>query len=1027
MAPESVNYKWKEALASFIQIFGLSGFALLPPLYRALTKSQPFFVAHQAGASDIVCFALIMGVLFPSILAALIALTALFGKKVNMAVRAFAVSMLVMFFLLPTFKTALPLPGIAVFIALWIPGAIVAYFYAKHPKFQSYTTFLTPISLAFSVMFLMQSEIVFPAKHKAAEQTGEISGGSGAPAICLVMDEFALDSILGADGEIDAKLFPNFARLAKDGVWMRDATTISETTELAVPSILTGKNPVRADAAPNLDNYPQNMFTILNAAGYQIHAFECATALCPKEINKRETRRPPFMERIHEILTDVSVFAGHQFLPKDFTKNLPSIDARVAHFTKTVGDSSNEKAKQTDVQLGLFDDFLSTIGPEPRSLYFAHIELPHVPYQFLPSGKYYTRSLNMPGWHGDFVSWDKNQGHEARAQQRYLLQSRFTDLLIGQLLDKLEKQGTYQDSFLAIIADHGVSYRIGAPRRGVNITPDGVVDARTSNLDVLKIPVFIKLPKKGPASPFTNKFQSPDILPTMCGALEITGAGPFDGRDVFSNASTPEHFAFFNKSTNSIVKHDLSLLNIDYVTTTKQNAFDVEHGFGIRSDVYDQLCGKSTKDAATAEPSELNAELFSPENYETVGAAPDFLPAMLQGTLQNNASNQPRNLAVALNGVFVAVTNSFDTGRGVSEFSAMLPEENFRNGRNEIALFEITRNPANEITLKPLASTLSPIADYALDFPKRQITRKDNPQPISIAPSALRSYIGAEPNQNSPRFVFNGWVVDLARKDFVPESIVLFMKNKPVIWTQVDRHAYTQELPKDALLNRGFELGIDKQKLEGIESLDDLELFALGKNGVAQRMLLGDISKVVCTKMFPGLPEFRVPEKVVRSWDFTNPNQDIINWNFLGKTSEQDRASGLSFDVSGSMPVLLNGITLNSNQVAAIRIEAAIQTITPAGPQAIESLGDIRVYWARQSDITKENQGWPFAETMAVSATPIDPVKPGVRIANIHRHTAWDGEINRLMFSFKLSPNQEQRKADSKFKIMIRKIELLGQ
>ena len=50
-------------------------------------------------------------------------------------------------------------------------------------------------------------------------------------------------------------------------------------------------------------------------------------------------------------------------------------------------------------------------------------------------------------------------------QQRHLLQAGFTDRFIGNLIDRLQAQGIYEESLIIVTADHGSSFRHGMPRR----------------------------------------------------------------------------------------------------------------------------------------------------------------------------------------------------------------------------------------------------------------------------------------------------------------------------------------------------------------------------------------------------------------------------------------------------------------------------------------------------------------------------------------------------------------------------------
>ena len=56
--------------------------------------------------------------------------------------------------------------------------------------------------------------------------------------VLIVFDEFGGDILLGPNGKIDAGRYPNFAALARDGTWFRNAQTSYDSTTKAVPLIL---------------------------------------------------------------------------------------------------------------------------------------------------------------------------------------------------------------------------------------------------------------------------------------------------------------------------------------------------------------------------------------------------------------------------------------------------------------------------------------------------------------------------------------------------------------------------------------------------------------------------------------------------------------------------------------------------------------------------------------------------------------------------------------------------------------------
>src|SRR5215216_2676815 len=116
--------------------------------------------------------------------------------------------------------------------------------------------------------------------------------------ILLVFDEFPSDSLLGPDGRIDAGRFPNFARLAADGTWFRDAYASYDSTTKAVPLVVDGIRP-KPGTSPTPAYRPRSIFDMFGRRDYRVVASEEATALCPRRLCRgARTRRPAIIPNL---------------------------------------------------------------------------------------------------------------------------------------------------------------------------------------------------------------------------------------------------------------------------------------------------------------------------------------------------------------------------------------------------------------------------------------------------------------------------------------------------------------------------------------------------------------------------------------------------------------------------------------------------------------------------------------------------------------------------------------------------------
>lgn len=121
--------------------------------------------------------------------------------------------------------------------------------------------FLAPLALAFPIHFILDdtiAQLLHPNYGTSYVWKPSEEDKPPPPIFMFVLDEFPLVHLLDAQGEIDENRFPNFAAFSKDSTWYSNATTVHDYTLKAVPSILTGRNPIPGDLLPLPQNYPNN-------------------------------------------------------------------------------------------------------------------------------------------------------------------------------------------------------------------------------------------------------------------------------------------------------------------------------------------------------------------------------------------------------------------------------------------------------------------------------------------------------------------------------------------------------------------------------------------------------------------------------------------------------------------------------------------------------------------------------------------------------------------------------------------------
>ena len=170
------------------------------------------------------------------------------------------------------------------------------------------------------------SELLVFEEPKA--KAGDVS--SDIPIVIVVFDELSTSSLMNEQGLINAFRYPNFAALAQDAHWFRNASTVAERSARALPAILTGRY-TKENVAPTTANYPENLFTWLGG-NYELNSFESLTKLCPEELCREPILRETSGERIRTTLLDLWFIYLHLALPTDLTHGLPAVTATMRDF-----------------------------------------------------------------------------------------------------------------------------------------------------------------------------------------------------------------------------------------------------------------------------------------------------------------------------------------------------------------------------------------------------------------------------------------------------------------------------------------------------------------------------------------------------------------------------------------------------------------------------------------------------------------------------------------------------------------------
>jgi hypothetical protein len=485
-------------------------------------------------------------------------------------------------------------------------------------------------------------------------------------------------SLMDDDGEIDADRFPNFARLAGDSTWWRNATAVSGWTPYAVPAMLGGRMPAE-HVAPHYAVYPDNLFTLLGEV-YRIEASESITELCPPWYCGDRAERA--RGGLPVALAETASLVGELVSPADYTRD-PYDDYAEPTLAEQLGDAAAARNERPEFRfreaLGAnqpvrFHEFITALTERPAtdgrpSLHFLHMLLPHTPWTYLPDGMRYQ---NVPGIPVDGQWWGR------LALQRHLLQLEYTDVLLGETLRTLEESGQYDETLMVLTADHGVSL---TPSDGAEGWIAGSRQLGPDELgaeELLWIPLFVKEPGQTEGRIDERNWQHVDLLPTLADYAGMEVPWQVDGISWLREERTETDKSFFSSLGDTRVLDGPSRyqrIMADPSAIPPLPPAPLPELVGTQVDAHPVRDGP---DRGAAE----NADAFA-------GVDPDsgIVPALVHGTVSSDvAPGTP--LAIAVNGRIGAVVPVVADADGARRFAGLVEDVSlFRPGANQLELF----------------------------------------------------------------------------------------------------------------------------------------------------------------------------------------------------------------------------------------------------------------------------------------------------------------------------------------------------
>lgn len=704
-------------------------------------------MVRDSTSRDIVVFALVVTVVPPLLLGLVELAAGLVDRRLLRALHLLFVGALVGVLALTVVTKEGAPSGAAAIGAAVVVGAAGALAYDRVRAARSFLTILAPVPLVFVALFLFHSpasKLVLAGQPEArAAPVTAAAARNRTPVVLILFDEFSTVSLMDASARIDRRRYPSFASLARDSTWYRNNTSVDWLSEAAVPSILTGRLPDEKKA-PVLADYPENLFTLLGGTR-RIQAFESISRLCPPKLCRatRAAQAEVAGGKSGALASDAGIVYLHLLLPDPFVSRFAPIDASWGNFgggqtrERELASSQTADVPACGRSICEFTDAIMA-GGKP-ALYFLDSSLPHVPYVYLPSGKRYALDSRVLRGNDDGLwldSWPTTQ-----SQERYLLQTGYTDLALGHILRKLRASELYDKALVIVTADHGVSFNVGDQRR---------LPTATNLDDIAFVPLLVKLPGQTRGRIDDSLTRSIDILPTVADVVGLKPTWHVDGRSLLRplpadgtvTVSVQGHSVSAPLST---LRARRSRALARQVATFGTGSFAKAYRIGPNQ----SLLGRSVAAIPVRQGSTLRVERDGDLLSDVADLESGFVPTYVEGALSSKAG-PPVELAVAVNGRIAAVTRSFDQ-YGKRRFAALFPESALHQGRNAVGVYAVRRGR----TGLELDELRSPSRELTLGWQKPiEVISAPGGPTFKVYPESLRGTVHVEPVAGG--YVFSG-------------------------------------------------------------------------------------------------------------------------------------------------------------------------------------------------------------------------------------------------------------------------------
>ena len=652
------------------------------PLFDVIRRNSEFLVAHRAGAREVLGFVVVLLVVVPALPIALAWIAGLFGRVFRQGVVTLALYVLFALLGLQWLKLAGPWSPVAIVVLAGIVAGALAFVYWRSAAARSLASLLVVAVLLAPAVFLFDGSVVKFWRPSRSAWPSPAPATLSTPIVMVVFDQFPLVSLLDADGRIDGRLFPAFAKLAGESTWYRNATAVSDRTGHALPAIVTGVLP-RIGTLPKVDDHTNNLFTWLGPV-YRLEVLEPLTALCPPGLCTESSE--PFRARLESMTSDASVVFLHLITPQAWTGRLPPLTHSWRDFARPTWRKQWAERRRQD-RRAAFLQFVRGIEPasSPPAFYFAHVLLPHEPYIYYPSGRTFAAPNEaVPGLKPN-ERWTTDPWPVAVIHQRFLQQLQMVDRLVGTLVEQLKAVGIYDEALLVIVADHGACFRPGDNYR----TP-----TPRNYADIMSVPLLVKAPHQREGRVDDRNVETIDVAPTMAELLGAPLPWKTDGTSASVEPRRPDKRLTYHAARTHQIRTMSEVVGARNLALQEKlelfgSPVDPDRPVGLEPAA--RLLGLPVDSVPRRQADGFQVRFDEASLYTSAATGATFVPGLVTGRAEVRSSSvAPPELAVAVNGVIRGVARLYaESSDAVPVWSALIPEGAFEHGVKRVEAFEV--------------------------------------------------------------------------------------------------------------------------------------------------------------------------------------------------------------------------------------------------------------------------------------------------------------------------------------------------